>query len=498
MIITELSLTQFFDQIIPRAKKEKFEWIISLIARYADAKAVYKNIEEDLPSLNDLTNDKILFVFSLGPRYRNNSFFHKSGEACYVGSMSPYAEMLNGKKLADKTGDFMYLVEDFYKADWKQKHSQTITEFIRKYHIPEEQLPILFSWNLKNDEYSVVPLKEDTHIYSLIRTFVITMDRYEKEEQELEKTIPNYKTVEKYFVLYDQIKEKAKQLNAAEKEAVLSVLNRKSSYLERKSEIPDPKLRSDLKRMGQWERHFFKDVPEVVRNREIYEKVLAEKSKIRLKMDRIWDEISAAGADRQTGEGSSPEAKEKAPALLEEKNVINHILSACIKLQSNAAYYDARENNRNDYIRDLLDMAGYDVRDQTRQGCSPGRKDSGEIDIQIRKGGKPLTVIEALNLDSLRKNYIDQHLDKIYDYDVSGNAYNIILSYVSAANFSDFWEKYIQHIQRHQYVYPLVETDRECEAFHMPYSDIRLIKTIHNRNGKNTSLYHICVHIPRH
>lgn len=84
--------------------------------------------------------------------------------------MSPYVEMFNGEKLADEPGDFMYFVDDFHKVDRKQKHSQTITEFIRKYHIPEEQLPILFAWNKKNDEHSVVPLKEDTHIYSLIES----------------------------------------------------------------------------------------------------------------------------------------------------------------------------------------------------------------------------------------------------------------------------------------------------------------------------------------
>ena len=38
MVITELSLVEYYDKIIPRAKRKNYKWVISVIARHADAK----------------------------------------------------------------------------------------------------------------------------------------------------------------------------------------------------------------------------------------------------------------------------------------------------------------------------------------------------------------------------------------------------------------------------------------------------------------------------
>lgn len=73
-------------KIIPRTK-ENYKWVISIIARHSDAKMLYQHIEEDWASINDLTYDNVLFVFSLGPSLKNNSFFHTEGLECYVGTM---------------------------------------------------------------------------------------------------------------------------------------------------------------------------------------------------------------------------------------------------------------------------------------------------------------------------------------------------------------------------------------------------------------------------
>ncbi len=56
--------------------------------------------------------------------------------------------------------------------------------------------------------------------------------------------------------------------------------------------------------------------------------------------------------------------------------IIKDLVSACIKLQANSMYYGASENQRNDYIRDLMDTLKYNVKDQTRRG-----------DILFRKRG---------------------------------------------------------------------------------------------------------------
>ena len=64
MLVTDISLCQFYREISKRAKNKNYVWIISLIARHADAKEMYEKLEQDWTSIDNLTNDKILFVFS--------------------------------------------------------------------------------------------------------------------------------------------------------------------------------------------------------------------------------------------------------------------------------------------------------------------------------------------------------------------------------------------------------------------------------------------------
>ena len=142
--------------------------------------------------------------------------------------------------------------------------------------------------------------------------------------------------------------------------------------------------------------------------------------------------------------------------------------------------------------RDLLDEKGYVVRDQTRHGLSPQGKDAGKVDISIFKEGKTYTLIEALNLSCLSKKYIDTHLDKIFDYDVLGNDINIILNYVTVSDFDKFITNYITYMKERKWRSPMVDLDEKCKEYKILYSSIRVVKTTHKRNGKNTILYHIC------
>lgn len=98
-----------------------------------------------------------------------------------------------------------------------------------------------------------------------------------------------------------------------------------------------------------------------------------------------------------------------------------------------------------------------------------------------------------MNLDCVNTSYLDKHIDKIYGYDMVGNMFNIILSYVSVSDFSEFCEKYFEHIKEHQYLYPLISANNSFMVEEFPYSDIRVMKTVHNRNNCDTVLYHVCM-----
>jgi hypothetical protein len=174
--------------------------------------------------------------------------------------------------------------------------------------------------------------------------------------------------------------------------------------------------------------------------------------------------------------------------------IFRTLFLAAMKLQRNYIYKDATEDERNDFIRDIIETSGYTVRDQTRQGASNTGKSTGEIDLLIQNQELPLCIVEALNLDSLKKDYLDTHIDKIYKYDTLGNKFNVILSYVKVVNFGLFWEKYLAHIKEHTYPHLFIGIDESIKC-DLDFSDIRYATTQHNRNGKMTYLIHICVRI---
>ena len=173
---------------------------------------------------------------------------------------------------------------------------------------------------------------------------------------------------------------------------------------------------------------------------------------------------------------------------------IKELYNVCVKLQGNAKYISATEDERNDYVRDMLEQRNYEISDQTRRGISATGKASGEVDIFVKKDGNPFTVIEALNLSSLDRTYLSIHLNKIYSYDTTGNVFNVCLSYVTVKDFNSFWEKYMDYVRKHDYSYPILDSDDNIDNDYAG-SEIKIMTTTHNRSGRKTILYHICVKI---
>lgn len=173
---------------------------------------------------------------------------------------------------------------------------------------------------------------------------------------------------------------------------------------------------------------------------------------------------------------------------------ITELYRACALLQSNKKYIDASEDERNDYIRDIMSTAGYDVKDQTRQGASPTNKNAGEVDLMFVKNRLSFAIVEALNLKSLDKAYLKSHIDKIYNYDKRGHKFNVVLSYVEAKDFGSFWQKYCDHAKYYKYTYDKIG-ENVIADINEPYTEIRYMTTTLNRSNKEIRLYHLCVHV---
>ena len=179
------------------------------------------------------------------------------------------------------------------------------------------------------------------------------------------------------------------------------------------------------------------------------------------------------------------------PSIIE---FVDRLYNICIKLQGNAKYINATEDDRNDYIRDMLEQYNYVIKDQTRRGLSSTGISSGEVDILVEKDKVPFSIIEALNLNYLDKDYLTKHLRKIYTYDTTGNLFNVCLVYAELKDFASFWEKYCNFVKSFKYPYPLLSCDETLDNEYEG-SEIKIMTSIHNRSGIPTKLYHICVKI---
>lgn len=148
MIVTQLSLAEYFDLIVERATYGGYKWVIMFIGRKAEAEKIYNEIENCWASLNDLTNNRIAFVFSASIHIRDNSFYKFPHQEPYRGRMCPFARIVGKDTFRDNVGDFEYLCHHFQSYNWKELHTQSITEFIEKNEIRECDLPGLFVYNV--------------------------------------------------------------------------------------------------------------------------------------------------------------------------------------------------------------------------------------------------------------------------------------------------------------------------------------------------------------
>ncbi len=175
------------------------------------------------------------------------------------------------------------------------------------------------------------------------------------------------------------------------------------------------------------------------------------------------------------------------------KRFLDSLISACVNLQGNIIFRNSFEDDRNTFVATFLDSQEYLTKDQTRWGKSNRGKQAGEIDIFVReKNGDPFGIIEALNLDSLEKDYISLHLVKIFNYDTIGLSQNFILVYSSAKDFAELWKKYVEYIPQVNYPYKYSEF---TEILEYPFTDIKIGKAKHFRNGNDVFLFHIFVNM---
>ena len=227
MIVTPMTLTQYYDLIVERATFGKYKWVIMLIGRKAEALNIYNEIEQTWASLNDLTNDRIAFIFSMSVKVVENAFYRDPKKESYVGRMCPFATIVGPDPFQDLDGNFNLYCHDFDKYDWKELHTQSTTEFIRKNNIKEEELPGLFVYNVLTKENKFFHLRDEKCVYGYMKKFVISATQIDTEIEKLELDVANYM---KLCNLEKEILKYASEQSLSCEIAIKEVLNEERDY----------------------------------------------------------------------------------------------------------------------------------------------------------------------------------------------------------------------------------------------------------------------------
>lgn len=242
----------FYKKCLNQSRRDGFTWVVSLIGRDADASECFQKIENDWKSIDDITYKEILFVFSIGDM-KESTFFNI--DDCGTGEMYPFAKIIGSRSIAK------YNAKDARNSpqvsDWSKEHSKSVTEFIREFNINESQVPCLYIVNLKNNNRTIVPVSKSVDIYMTFKCFIGSIGRDLNTYRELREELDGYKNVNKYYDLKEGLYRYAEQcVNTKEKETIIAIIEKESSFKQAKGDIERTVIRNRLKKLGQWERQF--------------------------------------------------------------------------------------------------------------------------------------------------------------------------------------------------------------------------------------------------
>jgi hypothetical protein len=178
-----------------------------------------------------------------------------------------------------------------------------------------------------------------------------------------------------------------------------------------------------------------------------------------------------------------------------KSSLTEDLLYAAHTMQQNKIFWKADEDTKTRQLLDLL-PSKYQTKDQSKYGKSHIGKKSGSVDGVIKENNVEIFV-EAFTLKSLNRSVIKIHIDKLEsNYDSKGLKEKFIIVYYNLAvnKFESSIKKYVNYIEKeHSFIYPMT---KEMEEVEINYTDSRLFESIHKREGKNVSLYHLLLKFP--
>ena len=166
-------------------------------------------------------------------------------------------------------------------------------------------------------------------------------------------------------------------------------------------------------------------------------------------------------------------SSENAVKIHTEEELCKDLQEVIESIQIKPRYYGAAEDTINDEVYTLLKAKGYAAEFQYATGKAEEREKedktktdravsswkskekTGEADIVIKQEGRDWVIIEGIKLDSLKKDYLKRHIDKIIDpaqYNATGCKPLFLLVYFMTAvkdqdkAFSDFCNRFKEYL----------------------------------------------------
>ena len=177
--------------------------------------------------------------------------------------------------------------------------------------------------------------------------------------------------------------------------------------------------------------------------------------------------------------------------------LLNDLLDACYKTQDTKIFHDNKDENiRTKQILDLLGSKNeYITESQLPTGKSSTGKNIGSCDgVIFDKKSNEEYYVEALNLDSFDKKYLETHVNKLeLNYDFKGLPVKFVLVYCNLKEnkFENFVANYKNFIENElTFHYEKTKIEEEIPKF-KKFAESRIFYSTHIRENKNVHLYHI-------
>ena len=171
------------------------------------------------------------------------------------------------------------------------------------------------------------------------------------------------------------------------------------------------------------------------------------------------------------------------------KNILEAIIQSATKVLGLTRSMKPDEDSRTGLLCLLMNEKGFFVKDQTRWGQSETGKSQGRLDGMIESPDGEKAILEAFKLDSLEKENIERHYQKLFKYDPVGLQNNFIVVYCDCPEktFSDLWKRYLAFVNEITFNHPLLSLEEKPSE----YANIKIARAIHNRHDKEVGIYHL-------